>query len=80
MNTAADVKWLREQTGASMRDIKAALTASDGDVQVALKALRRKGIAVSICRKLPDGSIQHEKGYPRVSARRCGARPRQGQR
>jgi elongation factor Ts len=43
--TAADVKALRDQTGAAMMDCKAALTESDGDVDRAVEILRVKGQA-----------------------------------
>ncbi|MBQ0035314.1 MAG: elongation factor Ts [Firmicutes bacterium] len=46
--TAAQVKELREKTGAGMLDCKNALTASDGDMEKALDWLREKGIAKSI--------------------------------
>ncbi len=45
MITAAQVKSLREKTGAGMMDCKKALQDSDGDVDVAVKVLREKGIA-----------------------------------
>jgi len=43
--TAADVKALRDQTGAAMMDCKAALTESEGDVDRAIEILRVKGQA-----------------------------------
>jgi elongation factor Ts len=43
--TAADVKALRDQTGAAMMDCKAALTESEGDVERAVEILRVKGQA-----------------------------------
>lgn len=46
--TAAQVKELREKTGAGMLDCKNALTASDGDMERAMDWLREKGIAKSI--------------------------------
>src|SRR5580704_10931265 len=42
--TAADVKRLREQTGAGMMDCKNALVDADGDFQAAVEALRLKGV------------------------------------
>lgn len=45
--TAADVKNLREMTGAGMMDCKKALTAADGDAEKAVEWLREKGIAAS---------------------------------
>jgi elongation factor Ts len=41
--TAADVKRLREQTGAGMMDCKNALTEADGDLESAVELLRLKG-------------------------------------
>lgn len=43
--TAAQVKELRDKTGAGMMECKKALTDADGDVSVAMDALRKSGIA-----------------------------------
>ena len=43
--TAADVKKLRESTGAGMMDAKKALTETDGDMDAAVDWLRTKGLA-----------------------------------
>ena len=43
--TAAQVKELREKTGAGMMDCKGALKETDGDVEAAVDWLRAKGIA-----------------------------------
>jgi len=43
--TAADVKALRERTGAGMMDCKRALEESGGDVDAAVEQLRVKGLA-----------------------------------
>ena len=43
--TAADVKALRERTGAGMMDCKAALAEADGEVEKAIELLRVKGQA-----------------------------------
>jgi elongation factor Ts len=43
--TAADVKTLRDQTGAGMMDCKRALEESDGDIEKAIELLRVKGQA-----------------------------------
>jgi elongation factor Ts len=43
--TAADVKALRDRTGAAMMDCKAALEAAGGDVDKAIEVLRVKGQA-----------------------------------
>ena len=46
--TAAQVKELREKTGAGMLDCKNALNATDGDMEKAIDWLREKGIAKSV--------------------------------
>ena len=43
--TVADVKALREKTGAGMMDAKKALTETDGDMEAAVDWLRTKGLA-----------------------------------
>ena len=43
--SAADVKKLRELTGAGMMDCKKALEANDGDIEKSIAWLREKGIA-----------------------------------
>ncbi|MFA6218362.1 MAG: translation elongation factor Ts [Erythrobacter sp.] len=45
--TAADVKALREKTGAGMMDAKKALEATNGDIEAAVDALRAKGLATA---------------------------------
>jgi elongation factor Ts len=45
--TAAMVKELREQTGAGMMDVKAALVEADGDMEQARTILRKKGLATA---------------------------------
>ena len=45
--TAAQVKELREMTGAGMMDCKKALTATDGDMEKAVEFLREKGLATA---------------------------------
>ncbi len=42
--SAADVKRLREQTGAGMMDCKNALAEADGDFELAIENLRKKGV------------------------------------
>ena len=42
---ATDVKLLREKTGAGMMDCKRALTETEGDLEKAIEALRKKGLA-----------------------------------
>ena len=45
--TAAQVKELRQMTGAGMMDCKKALTATDGDMDKAVEWLREKGLATA---------------------------------
>jgi len=45
--SAADVKKLRDQTGAGMMDCKKALTEADGDFEKAIEGLRKKGQKLS---------------------------------
>ena len=45
--TAANVKELRERTGAGMMDAKKALTEAGGDIEAAVDALRAKGLATA---------------------------------
>ena len=45
--TAADVKALRERSGAGMMDCKKALEESGGDIEAAVDALRAKGLAAA---------------------------------
>ena len=45
--SAADVKKLRDMTGAGMMDAKKALSESNGDFDNAVKYLREKGLADS---------------------------------
>ena len=45
--TAAQVKELRERTGAGMMDCKSALVEAKGDFEEAVKVLRKKGLAAA---------------------------------
>ena len=45
--SASMVKELREQTGAGMMDVKAALTEANGNMEEATKILRKKGLAAA---------------------------------
>ena len=45
--TAADVKRLREQTGAGMMDCKKALAENGGDMEKSIDWLRTKGLAAA---------------------------------
>jgi elongation factor Ts len=58
--SAAQVKELRERSGAPMMDCKNALTNSKGDVEEALVWLRKKGIATAAkkaARMTSEGSV-----------------------
>ncbi len=60
--TAAQVKELRDKTGAGMMDCKAALEESGGDVDKAVELLRKKGLAQAAKRAgrvAKDGMIGH---------------------
>src|SRR5690606_30357308 len=48
--TAADVKRLRNQTGAGMMDVKKALVEAEGDAEKAIEILRKKGQKLSLKR------------------------------
>lgn len=50
MFTAADVKKLRDMTGAGMMDCKKALEESEGDLDTAIEILRKKGQKLSVKR------------------------------
>lgn len=43
--TAADIKALRERTGAGMLDVKKALDEADGNAEQAIEIIRKKGLA-----------------------------------
>ena len=45
--SAADVKKLRDMTGAGMMDCKKALSETDGDFDAAVELLRKKGQKVA---------------------------------
>ena len=58
--TAAQVKELREKTGAPMMDCKQALTESKGDIEAAVVVLRKKGVATAAkkaARVTSEGSV-----------------------
>jgi elongation factor Ts len=58
--TAADVKELREQTGAGMMDCKRALLEADGDIDKAVAILRERGLAAAAkraSREARDGLV-----------------------
>jgi elongation factor Ts len=59
--TAADVKTLRDQTGAGMMDCKRALEESEGDIEKAVEILRVKGQAQAAkrgARVASEGTVQ----------------------
>src|ERR1700734_1950514 len=60
--SAAQVKDLREKTGAPMMDCKNALTQSNGDMEAAVVWLRKKGVSVAAkkaTRVTSEGSVGH---------------------
>jgi elongation factor Ts len=60
--SAAQVKELRDKTGAGMMDCKAALDESNGDLEKAVEILRKKGLAQAAKRAgriAKDGIIGH---------------------
>ena len=65
MNTASQVKQLREKTGAGMMDCKKALTECDGDMAKAVDWLREKGISKAAKK---EGRIAAE-GLTRVATK-----------
>lgn len=59
--SAADVKKLRESTGAGIMDCKQALTETNGNIEKAIEQLRKKGIARAekkASREAKDGLIE----------------------
>lgn len=59
--SAADVKELRDKTGAGMMDCKKALAESDGDIEKAIDYLRKKGlqqVEKKVGRQTKEGIIQ----------------------
>lgn len=60
--TAAQVKALRDKTGAGMMDCKAALEESGGDIEQAIAILRKKGLSQAAKRAgrlAKDGMVGH---------------------
>ena len=60
--SAAQVKELREKTGAPMMDCKQALTEAKGDFEQAVVVLRKKGVSVAAkkaTRVTSEGSVAH---------------------
>ena len=61
--TAAQVKELRERTGIGMMECKKALIASNGDIELAIEELRKKGLAKAAKkadREMAEGGIVME--------------------
>src|SRR6266446_2420876 len=60
--SAAQVKELRDKTGAPMMDCKQALTEAKGDLEQAIVVLRKKGVSVAAkkaARVTSEGSVGH---------------------
>src|SRR6202045_4670390 len=60
--SAAQVKDLRDKTGAPMMDCKHALTEAKGDLEQAIVLLRKKGVSVAAkkaARVTSEGSVGH---------------------
>ena len=64
--TAKMVSELREKTGAGMMDCKKALTAADGDMELAIENLRKSGVAKA--EKKSGRSTNQGKVWTKVSA------------
>lgn len=63
MITAVQVKELRDRTGIGMMECKKALTASNGDIELAIEELRKKGLAKAASkadRETSEGAISIE--------------------
>ena len=84
--TAADVKKLRDATGAGMMDAKKALTETDGDFDAAIETLRIKGAAKVAKRSgertaanglvaSADGALIEEVVFPMVTPNGIGLSP-----
>ena len=61
--TAADVKKLREVTGAGMSDCKKALVETDGDFDKAVEILRIKG-AKDVGKRAERNALRHNRRRP----------------
>ena len=57
--TASLVKELRERTGAGMMDCKKALQESDGDIETAIEAMRKSGVAKAAKKGRPNCSRRY---------------------
>src|SRR5882762_7780460 len=71
--SAAQVKDLREKTGAPMMDCKQALTEAKGDMEQAVVILRKKGVSVAAKKSARVTSEGAGRGYLHAGAK-IGAR------
>lgn len=74
--TLADIKKLRDLTGAGMMDVKKALTEADGDFEVAKDLLRKRGQAIAAKRSDREASegcvlAKAENGFGAIVAVKC---------
>ena len=74
--TLADIKKLRDMTGAGMMDVKKALTEADGDFEVAKDLLRKRGQAIAAKRSDREASegcvlAKAENGFGAIVAVKC---------
>ena len=63
--TAAQVKELREKSGAGMMDCKKALNETNGDMDSAVDWLRTKGLAAA-AKKIGTGSFRRPRCCQRI--------------
>ena len=69
--TAADIKALRERTGAGMLDVKKALDAADGDAEKAIEIIRTTGLDRAAKREgntASEGLMQRHSGGSKTGA------------
>ena len=74
--TLADIKKLRDITGAGMRDVKKALEEANGDFEVAKDLLRKRGQAIAAKRSEREASegcalAKAENGFGAIVAVKC---------
>jgi hypothetical protein len=74
--TAAQVKDLREKTGAGMMECKSALGEAGGNTEEAIKILRKKGLAAAAKKAGRIAARRRGVVHPR---RRAHRRPRRGE-
>ena len=63
--SAAQVKELREKTGAPMMDCKKALTEAKGDFEQAVVVLRKKGVSVAAKKARASPAKDRSQLHPR---------------